>query len=200
MLFLQPRLAAALHAPRIRNRDHEETDDMARIPYGDESDPEIAALADQIRRERGGKVLNLYRMLLNSPPVASGWLNLLTAIRQKAKLPGKFRELAILRIAVLNGADYEYRAHVPFALKEGATEAQVAVLPDWEKSDAFDAKERSVLAYTDAMTEEVQVSDAVFDAVSKHFDPREMTELTATIAAYNLVSRFLEALKVDHEH
>ena len=173
---------------------------MARIPYADEKDPEIAALADQIRKERCGRVLNLYRMLLNSPPVASGWLNLLTAIRQKAILPGKFRELAILRIAIINGADYEYRAHIPFALKEGASQAQVDALKDWTRSDRFDETERAVLAYTDAMTKDVQVSDKVFDAVSKHFNPREMTELTATIAAYNLVSRFLEALKVDTEH
>jgi alkylhydroperoxidase family enzyme len=173
---------------------------MARIPYADEKDPEIAALADQIRKERGGRILNLYRMLLNSPPVASGWLNLLTAIRQQAILSGRFRELAILRIAIVNGADYEYRAHIPFALKEGASQAQVDALRDWRASDRFDETERAVLAYTDAMTEDVQVSDEVFSAVGSRFNPREMTELTATIAAYNLVSRFLEALKVDTEH
>jgi len=39
----------------------------------------------------------------------------------------------------------------------------------------------------------------VFAEVSRHFDARGMTELTATIASYNLVSRFLEALQVDHE-
>ena len=173
---------------------------MARIPYADEKDPQIAALADQIRKERGGRILNLYRMLLNSPPVASGWLNLLTAIRQQAILSGRFRELAILRIAIVNGADYEYRAHIPFALKEGASQAQVDALRDWRASDRFDETERAVLAYTDAMTEDVQVSDEVFSAVGSRFNPREMTELTATIAAYNLVSRFLEALKVDTEH
>jgi hypothetical protein len=55
---------------------------MARIGYADETnDPEIMALAEQIRAERGGRLLNLYRMLLNSPPVARGWLHLLTAIR-----------------------------------------------------------------------------------------------------------------------
>ena len=172
---------------------------MARITYGDERDPEIGALADKIRKERGGKVLNLYKMLLNSPPVAEGWLNLLTAIRQKAELSGKVRELVILRIAVLNGADYEYKAHVPFALKEGVSQKQIDDLPNWTLSNAFDATERGVLAYTDAMTRDIQVPDAVFDSIKGAFNPREMTELTATIAAYNLVSRFLEALKVDHE-
>lgn len=36
-------------------------------------------------------MLNLYRMLLNSPPVAEGWLTLFTAIRQKAKLADRYR-------------------------------------------------------------------------------------------------------------
>ena len=104
----------------------------------------------------------------------------------------------ILRIAVLNGADYEFRAHVPFALKEGITQAQIDALRDG-RADAFDPRERDVLAYCDSMTREIHLPDAVFQAVRPHLDERELVELTATIAAYNLVSRFLEALQVDHE-
>jgi len=171
---------------------------MARIPYADDQNPEVAELAAQIRKERG-KMHNLYKMLLNSPPIARGWLNLLTAVRQQANLSGKYRELAILLVAIINGAEYERAGHVPHAKKEGLTDAQIDALADWRKSKAFDDVERSVLAYTEAMTKEVHVSDAVFAAVTKHFDQREMTELTATIAAYNLVSRFLEALQIDPE-
>jgi alkylhydroperoxidase family enzyme len=172
---------------------------MARIPYADENQTaEVAALAAQIREERG-KMHNLYRMLLNSPPVARGWLNLLTAVRQQCRLPGKYRELSILRVAIVNGADYEYQSHIPFALKEGASQDKIGALRHWQKSDAFDAAERAVLAYTDSMTEDVHVPDEIFDALRPHFDARELTELTATIAAYNLVSRFLEAVQIDHE-
>jgi hypothetical protein len=68
---------------------------MARIPYAEEThDLEIKALAEQIRAERGGRLLNLYRMLLNSPPVARGWLNLLSAIRYKSKLAGRYRDIS----------------------------------------------------------------------------------------------------------
>ena len=43
---------------------------MARIPYADgNQNVEVAALGAQIRKERG-KLHNLYRMLLDSPPVA----------------------------------------------------------------------------------------------------------------------------------
>jgi alkylhydroperoxidase family enzyme len=170
---------------------------MARIDYPDLEDPTIAPLVARIKRERG-KVLNLYRMLLHSAPVAEGWLAFLTAIRQKTSLAGRIRELVIMRIAVVNGADYEFQQHVPFALREGLTQAQIDALRDG-KVESFNALERSVLAYCDSMTREIHVPQPVFDAVRPYFDEREIVELSATIAAYNLVSRFLEALQIDHD-
>jgi len=172
---------------------------MARIPYADANHPAVAEHAQRIRRERGGKVLNLYRMLLHSPPVALGWLNLFTAIRQQAELAGRYRELAILRIAVLNGASYEFRQHVPFALAEGLTRAQVDALEAGETPADLTDADRAVLAYADAMTRQIRVPDDVFAAVRGHFDERQIVELTATIGGYNLVSRFLEAIQIDHE-
>jgi len=173
---------------------------MARLAYPEEKDhPDLADLIAQIRAQRGGRLANLYKMLLKSPPVAAGWLHLLTAIRQQCQLPGQSRELAILLGAVINGGDYEYRSHIPFALKEGVTQEQIAALPEWKNSRLFDSRQKAVLAYTDAMTKEVHVPDGVFTAVRQHFNDRELVELTATIAAYNLVSRFLEALQIDSE-
>jgi len=58
---------------------------------------------------------------------------------------------------------------------------------------------RAVLAYTDTMTKQIQVPDELFAEVRKHFDAQEQVELTATIAGYNLVSRFLEAMQVHHK-
>ena len=171
---------------------------MARVPLIDEkSHPELAQLVATIKSERGGKLLRLYQALLNSPPVAEGWLKLFTAIRQKTTLGGRYRELAILRVALLNGADYEYRAHLPFALQEGLSQEQIDALPGWPLSPRFDERERAVLAYTDAMTRGIGVPDAIFEGVRRHFDERETVELTATIGGYNLVSRFLVAMQLD---
>jgi len=173
---------------------------MARVPYVDDTThPELRILCDRIRAERGGKVLNLYKALLNSPALAQAWLQLFTVIRQQCALPAQFRELAIMSIALINGADYEFRQHIPFALQAGLTQAQLDALPRWRESGLFDARQRAVLAYTESMTREVHVSDAVFAPVAAEFSPRELVELTATIGGYNLVSRFLEAVQIDHE-
>jgi alkylhydroperoxidase family enzyme len=168
---------------------------VARIPYADSNNPDRQALVERITRERGG-VLHLYAMLLHSAPIGEGWLNYLTAIRQKAALAGDIREMVIMRIAHLNGAPYEAQQHAPIALKEGMTQGQLDALEDWVPSPLFSPLQRAVLAYTDAMTKDIHVSDAVFDAMRVHIDETGIVELTATIAAYNMVSRFLEALQI----
>ena len=171
---------------------------MARIPYADLTNPEAKPLVDRIVAERGG-VLHLYQMLLHSPPVASGWLNYLTAIRQQSTLPGGLRELVIMRIAVLNGAPYEAEQHAPIALREGVSQVQLDDLDNWKESKNYDATQRAVLAYTDAMTKDIHVSPEVFAAVKAVMTDRLLVELTATVGAYNMVSRFLEALQI-HSH
>jgi len=57
------------------------------------------------------------------------------------------------------------------------------------------------LAYTDAMTKNIQVPAEVFAAVKAQLTERLLVELTATVAAYNMVSRFLEAMQIhSHDH
>ena len=173
---------------------------MARIPYPDiASDPAIATLAQQIVAERGGKMLNLYRMLLHSPPFARGWLNFFTAVGQQGALDARYRELAILRIAVLNRADYEFAQHVPFAENAGVSAAQIEAVQNDPASPLFDARDRAVLAYAATMTRDIDVPDALFAEIRALFDERDIVELTVTVAGYNLVSRFLVALQIDHD-
>jgi AhpD family alkylhydroperoxidase len=159
--------------------------------------PELAAIEQTILAERG-HVNALYQALLNSAPLAEGWEKLLTAIRNRGSLPPALREMVMLRVAVLNRAPFEFQAHRPIALKAGVTDEKIAALERMAIAEPFDEAERSILALTDAMTRDVQVSDAVFDAVACHFTPKELVELVATIAAYNMVSRFLEALRIGH--
>jgi alkylhydroperoxidase family enzyme len=172
---------------------------VARIPYPDPSRYEREPLAERIKRERGGKILNVYKMLLHSPPVAEGWLTFLSSIRQRSELPGRYRELAILRVAVLNGAEYEFSIHVPFALREGIAQEAIDLLRTDDVPEGLDGPDLAVIAYTDSMTREVHVPDRIFAGIRAHLTERHLVELTATIAAYNCVSRFLEALRVDRE-
>jgi AhpD family alkylhydroperoxidase len=169
---------------------------MARIPYADPDKPEHREAAAHIVASRK-RLGHLHRMLLHSPPVAMGWIELYDAVRWKTVLSGKLRELAMCQVAAINDAQYEWAAHAPIALKEGATQAQLDALPDWAKSDVFDAQERAALGLCDAMTKHVHVPPEVFAAARAALSERELVELVVTIAGYNCVSRVLEALEIN---
>lgn len=152
-----------------------------------------------IKAERGNRFLNLYRMLMHCPPFVEGWLKLFTAIRQKSFLPGALRELAILHVAVLNDDPYEFRAHAPIGLAKGLSQEQIDSLAHWQSAKCYDAAQRAVIGYTEAMTRQIRVPDPVFAAVRAGLNDRKRVELAATVGGYNLVSRFLEPMQIDHE-
>ena len=169
---------------------------MARIPDADISALAVRPLVKRIEAERGS-VLHLYQMLLHSVPLTEGWLGLLTAVRQKFGLNGAIRELVIMRVAILNGAQYEADQHAPIALTEGITQAQIDALDGWHDSGLSDDLQRATLQLTDTMTRDVNVPSDQLDDLRRHLDDATTVELVATVAAYNMVSRFLEALGID---
>jgi alkylhydroperoxidase family enzyme len=48
------------------------------------------------------------------------------------------------------------------------------------------------------MTRDIEVPDAVFAPLRARYDDAQLVELAATVGAYNMVSRFLVALRVGH--
>ncbi len=171
---------------------------MSRVPpVVPGSRPELAALEQQILQARG-RISTLYRVLLNSVPIAQGWEAMLSAVRNRASLPARLRELVILRIAMLNGAPYEFDAHLPHARQAGVPDEAIAALRTGTVAQALEPVDRLVLELADAMTRDIVVPDALYERLKPHFDAQGLVELVATIAAYNMVSRFLVALRIEH--
>jgi alkylhydroperoxidase family enzyme len=174
---------------------------MARVPLLDvEDSPALTDLTDRIRAARRGRVINVYRLLLHSPPLAETWFEHNNAVRWNTGLDGRLREMVIVRIGYLARARYVIGQHVPkLALAEGLTLAECEALNDWQDSSLFNERDRVVLAYADAMTRDVEVPDAVFEPLREYFDDRQIVELTVLIGTYAMHVRVFEALKLDPE-
>jgi len=174
---------------------------MARVSYIEEKDhPELAELIGKVRTGRRGTLINVYKLLLHTPDIAATWLELIGKLRFATALDGRLREIAIIRVGYLNRTDYVVKQHVPeLSAPEGLSQAECDALADWQKSPFFSAGERAVLAYADAMTRDVTVSDAVFDALRPHFTERQIVELTVLIGIYNMHTRVFTALAIDPE-
>jgi alkylhydroperoxidase family enzyme len=176
----------------------------SRIPAVPDTALQPVDVVAAIRKRRGGGLLNLDRMLLNSPAYAVGWNSFLGAVRTSLSLDPQLRELVICAVAVLNRADYELAQHAPEYLACGGTQAQLDALADYDaallNTALYTPLARAALAFTREMTLQVQVSDGCFNTLKALLPaPQQQVELAGVIAAYNMVSRFLEALQVQHE-
>ena len=176
---------------------------MPRIAYQPADLAQPAALVEAIRARRGGRLLNLDRMLLHSPPLAAGWNGYLRAVRTELELDARMREMAMCAVASLNGAHYEFHHHAPEFIQAGGTTPQVEALRRPEQAllqaGIFDEAALAALRLTVEMTLHVEVSDDTFGAVHAALGNRSTVELVAVVATYNMVSRFLVALGVEPE-
>ena len=125
------------------------------------------------------------------------------AVRGQLSLQPRLRELAIMAVAVLNKAEYEWVAHESEFLSAGGTKEQLATLRNISANGVnislFDETERATLALTNQMTRNVSVQPATISRIRDLLSDQQLVELIGTIAAYNMASRFLVAAGVDPE-
>jgi alkylhydroperoxidase family enzyme len=150
-------------------------------------------------RENGGRVLNLFRVMSHCPRVGNRFLQLGNAILMKGVVPPNLRELAILRVGLINKANYEWTQHVPIALRAGVRQEQIDDLADWENSSQFNSTEKAILRYTDEETIDIRVKDETFSAVRTILSEEGVVELTTAIGYYGMVCRILETMQVELE-
>lgn len=167
---------------------------MPRIPYM--SNEMTGPIPEAMKNRRGGELLDLDRMLLHNVEIASGWNALLNAIRTKTtSLSDSEREIAICWVAVLNRAEYEWTQHVTLAIGAGIPEPVMTQIKSGNL-DGLSPRHRLILELTSSMTLHVDVPPQLFDLVKEELGEEGVHELVATVATYNMVSRYLVALQV----
>jgi 4-carboxymuconolactone decarboxylase len=146
--------------------------------------------------ELWGRPVNLYRALGNHPALTAAWTEFANAIRHDSRTPRALRELMILRTAQIAHSEYEWAHHLRMARKAAVSEAKITALAGWRASRAFDARERAALALTEAVMA-CNVSDEIHAEAKKHFSDAEFVELSLTAGFYAMVSRMLDAMRVE---
>jgi alkylhydroperoxidase family enzyme len=168
---------------------------MARLPYID-----LAKTSDPVR-EAFSKLpvqLNVFKLMALAETCFRPLLRLGTAILARQKLSSKTRELAILRVAALSGARYEWVQHVPIAKQVGATDPQVAALEGGEiEAPCFDAAERAALRLTSELVQGFRGTDATFGEIAQHFSPQEIVELILAVGYYRMLATLMETAAID---
>ncbi|MDA1099820.1 MAG: carboxymuconolactone decarboxylase family protein [Proteobacteria bacterium] len=171
---------------------------MARIDYA--TTDHLSDKGKTIMERVGHK--NIFRMLSHSESHFMNYCRLGNAIRHHGVLDPCLRELAITRVGILLGADYEVIAHKNIGRNAGIPEPQIQALADGAKSDAFNDVEKAVLDFADDLVENNNPgagAGATFERVAAFLSPEELVELTLAITYYIMTSKFLITFGIDLE-
>jgi 4-carboxymuconolactone decarboxylase len=117
-------------------------------------------------------------------------------------LPGRLRELVILRTAARFGGRYEWAHHIELAEAQGMSPTEIAALGDgeWElDAMAWAPLELAALRAVDETADEGAVSDATWAVLAELLSESELIELLMLIGHYLMLTTVLGSLRIQLE-
>lgn len=121
-------------------------------------------------------------------------------IASQSGLDHRLIHLLKLRASIINGCAYCVDMHTKEARKDGLSEQWIALVSVWHEASIFDARERALLGWTDALTNIAQTGapDAAYDAMQAVFSEAEITKLTVAIGTINIWNRLAVGFRMPH--
>ena len=175
---------------------------MTKIPYAnlDEAPQKVRAFFDKMQANTdGADIMNIFRMAAHSGASVRELIRLGNRLLMKAHLDHRWRELAILRIAQLLGARYEWAQHVPIAVDTGISKEQIGEIENWRESSLLDENDKTILRFTEEVVTDSRPQDETFEAASKFLDETSLVELVLSIGYWSLIAKLLKTFRVDVE-
>jgi AhpD family alkylhydroperoxidase len=119
---------------------------------------------------------------------------------RESGLDKRLVHLIKLRASQINGCAYCVDMHSKEARRDGLSEQWVNLICAWRESPVYDARERAVLGWTDALTNLAQTGapDDAYEALLPHFSEAEIVKLTAAIGLINVWNRVAVGFRSQH--
>ena len=114
----------------------------------------------------------------------------------RGTIPGRERELAVLRLAWLAGAAFEWSEHVDIGKKFGVTQEEVDRIKDGSSAPGWSDHEAAVLHAVEDCLADQCISDATWKTLAKTYDDKQLLELPMLIGSYLMTAFQQNSLRV----
>ena len=175
-----------------------------------EATPDVKKLYHQIFGDRDpvaqpgtatGSPGDYWTTLALVPDILKMSADILFALLQPGrKLEARYRELAILRTAIVGDCRFEYSQHLKVSRGLGITEEKLLAIKRWTTSDKFDEAERALMAATDELIGRNLVEDATFAELKRYFSDEQIVELFFLITTYRMHGMMVRALHLEFDN
>ena len=158
---------------------------------------DMDAEQQEIVAPMGDRVLNIFRTMIQAPKAAKGflaWGNYV--LSKKNDLPGREREIVILRIGFLCKSGYEWTQHVPIGQRAGLTDDEVARIKIGADAPGWSAADQALLRASDELHHDQFITSDTWVALKAHFSDKQCMDVVFTAGQYTQVSMILNSFGV----
>jgi len=139
---------------------------------------------------------NLFTTMGRHRRLFLGWAHFAGRLMPGGRLPRRDTELVILRTAHLRGCAYEFEHHRHLAGRAGITAADVERVTADPGAPEWSPRERALLAATDELHRDQNLSDSTWQALAQHLDERSLIEFVLLVGHYEMLATFIATLRV----
>lgn len=162
----------------------------------DQMTPAQRSIAEAIMNGPRGRMSGPFNTWLRSPALADRLQKVGEYVRFNTSLPKRVNEMAILMTAQAWGAQYEWYAHAPLAIKAGLYPAVVKAIGAGRKPDNMKDDEAIVWEFTTQLRRDHSVDDAAYAKALEKFGEQGIVDLIAVNGYYDVVSMTLNVAHV----
>ena len=121
-------------------------------------------------------------------------------VKHDSGIDHRLLHLIKLRASQINCCAYCVDMHTREARRDGLSEQWINLLSVWQESPLYDARERAVLGWTEALTNlaQTRAPAAAYEALRAFFSEAEMTRLTVAIGTINVWNRLCVGFRSQH--
>lgn len=156
----------------------------------------FARIAYWVTRRRFGKVITPLKVVYVRVPRLLRLGHVMAGVMEKGLvLDPETQYLITTYVARLNGCDFCVDIGSAFARYRGVALRSDADVANFRKNPSISERQRAALAYVDEASRNKVVSDETFETLRRHFNDREIVEITWLNAVenyYNLINIPLE--------
>lgn len=117
---------------------------------------------------------------------------------QSCGLEQSLIELVKMRASQINGCAFCLDMHGRDARRHGETEQRLYLLNAWREAPGYSAREQAALGWTECLTLVASqgAPDAPYEALTRHFAPAEIVQLTTLVGLINLWNRLAIGMRM----
>lgn len=166
-----------------------------------DAEPDTRELLEALStfREDDVSVLNVFGTMARHPELLKRWLVFANHVLLKSSIPGRDRELAILRTGWKCNSPYEWGQHVVIARRESISDDEIAMIAEGPDAPGWSAHDAAILRATDELHDSATISDATWATLTEHYDEQQCMDLVFAIGQYHLVSFALNTFGVERD-